>query len=428
MESPKPLKTALELHQSLIELLKRNGHLSSPRVEAAFRAVPRHLFLPDLELEQVYRDEAIPTKLQDEVPISSSSQPTIMAIMLEQLDLKPGQRVLEIGAGTGYNAALIAHIVGEQGQVITMDIDEDIVEQARAHLKAAGLERVQVIHADGGQGYPEAAPYDRILLSVSAADLAPAWREQLKPDGRLVLPLSLRGSQVSVGFEPRADHLASLSAVSCGFMHLRGSLSEPEPKINLGPEPGLSIHFDSPTALDAETIYTLLTERHHDWHTGVRVTLDEILWGGLSLWLASRTANTFILNAEGPALATIQKIHDSGHQLFPDLLGKPNTASTVGGLLEDGSLYLLMRRPGETHPFSELAETSPKFELFVRTFGPNAAAARHLIDHIIAWERAKRPSAAHLHLKAYPATSPYQPMPREWVISKQWSQFVMQWK
>src|SRR5689334_7832237 len=111
MESPKPSKTAPELQHSLVEYLKQGGHLPSPSVEAAFRAVPRHLFLPDLELEKVYQDEAIPTKLQDEIPISSSSQPTIMAIMLEQLRLKPGQRVLEIGAGTGYNAALIAHIV-----------------------------------------------------------------------------------------------------------------------------------------------------------------------------------------------------------------------------------------------------------------------------------------------------------------------------
>src|SRR5690242_18669642 len=98
MEVPKPSPNANELHRALVELLKRNGHLASPRVEAAFRAIPRHLFLPDIELEKVYQDEAIPTKLQDEIPISSSSQPTIMAIMLEQLDLKPGQRVLEIGA------------------------------------------------------------------------------------------------------------------------------------------------------------------------------------------------------------------------------------------------------------------------------------------------------------------------------------------
>src|SRR5581483_5459570 len=115
-----------------------------------------------------------------------------MAIMLEQLQLKPGLRVLEIGAGTGYNAALMAHIVGETGQVITIDIDEDIVYNARLHLVTAGFERVQVICADGGAGYAHAAPYDRIILTVGASDITPAWRDQMKPNGRLLLPLTLR--------------------------------------------------------------------------------------------------------------------------------------------------------------------------------------------------------------------------------------------
>lgn len=423
MESPKPTKSASELHHALVEYLKHSGHLPSPRVEAAFRAVPRHLFLPEVELEKVYEDEAIPTKLQDEIPISSSSQPTIMAIMLEQLGLKPGQRVLEIGAGTGYNAALIAHLVGEQGQVVALDIDEDIVERARAHLKTAGFERVQVICGDGGQGYAEAAPYDRIILTVGAGDIAPAWREQLQPDGRIVLPLSLRGSQVSAAFEPRAGCLVSLSAVSCGFMRLRGSLSEPETKMNIGPEPGLSIQFDSPPALAAESLYKLLAGPSQTWRTKVRVSLEDIIWGGLSLWLASFTSNTFLLNDEGHGPST-----SSGPGVVPNLLGKSNTASTVGGLLESGGLYILMRPPEETHLLPELAEASPKFELCIRSFGSDEAAARRLVNHIMAWDRAGRPSAARLQLKAYASDSHYSPAPNESVILKRWSKIVIQWK
>src|SRR6266567_2264621 len=96
------------LHQQLIDQLKSNRHITSRSVEAAFRAVPRHLFLPNIALKEVYQDQAIVTKSLDERVVSSSSQPTMMAIMLEQLQLQPGQRVLEIGAGTGYNAALMA--------------------------------------------------------------------------------------------------------------------------------------------------------------------------------------------------------------------------------------------------------------------------------------------------------------------------------
>ncbi len=99
--------------------------------------------------------------------------------MLEMLDLQPGQHVLEIGAGTGYAAALMAHLVGETGQVVTIDLDEDIVNDARGHLKAAGIEHVQVICGDGALGWEEAAPYDRVVLTVGASDIAPAWREQI---------------------------------------------------------------------------------------------------------------------------------------------------------------------------------------------------------------------------------------------------------
>ncbi len=182
-------KDASARHHALVTRLKEGGYLSDPRVEAAFRAVPRHLFLPDVPLEVVYADEAIPTKRRDGLVISSSSQPAVMAIMLDQLALQPGHRVLEIGAGTGYNAALMAHIVGNTGQVVTVDIDDDIVAAAHAHLAVAGFPAVHVVCGDGALGSADAAPYDRIILTVGARDIAPAWIAQVRPDGRLLVPL-----------------------------------------------------------------------------------------------------------------------------------------------------------------------------------------------------------------------------------------------
>ena len=221
----------LALNQALVDRLKQTGAIQSVRVESAFRAVPRHLFLPKLPLEKVYQDEAIITKRLDGQAISSSSQPTIMAVMLEQLDLEPGHRVLEIGAGTGYNAALVANLVGETGQVITVDIDEDTVKNARQHLSMASA--VQVICADGWFGYPAAAPYDRIILTVGAWDIAIAWQEQLKPNGRLVLPLTLRDNiQLTVAFEWADDCLESVSVSNCGFMKLRGAFANPPQETN----------------------------------------------------------------------------------------------------------------------------------------------------------------------------------------------------
>lgn len=229
-----------QLHQALVDQLVQRKLIATPSVEAAFRSVPRHLFLPDVPPAQVYQDQAIPTKHDNGQPISSSSQPAIMAIMLEQLAVAPGQRVLEIGAGTGYNAALLANLAGPDGQVVTLDIDADIVGDARSHLAAAGYRHVVVAQHDGALGYPPLAPYDRILLTVGTWDIVPAWREQLAREGRLVLPLTiLPGLMLSVALEPVDDEFHSVSALPCGFMPLRGASAHPP--IGQWPQPRITV-------------------------------------------------------------------------------------------------------------------------------------------------------------------------------------------
>jgi len=193
--------SAAELRAALVDQLQASGVLTQPRVLAAFRAVPRHLFLPGVPLAEAYRDDAIPTKMAEGRAISSSSQPAIMAIMLEQLAVQPGQHILEIGAGTGYNAALLGELVGPSGWVVTVDIDEDIVLGARAHLADANVQNVRVVQADGGDGYAPNAPYDRIIVTAGAWDIPPAWHAQLMSGGWLVLPLALgNGVQNAIAF------------------------------------------------------------------------------------------------------------------------------------------------------------------------------------------------------------------------------------
>ncbi len=207
--------------------LTRSGVVRSAALAKAFGDVPRHLFLPEVVLATVYSDQVIETKRDERGrAISSSSQPSMMAMMLEQLELRPGQRVLEIGAGTGYNAALMGHVVGPSGSVVTVDIDDDLVEQAGSNLQVAGAGNVTAVRADGAQGWPPGAPYDRIILTAGATDITPAWFEQLAGDGILVGPLALQGTQLSVAFERVADHLESMSILECRFMTMRGELSE----------------------------------------------------------------------------------------------------------------------------------------------------------------------------------------------------------
>lgn len=178
--------SASQLRAQLADRL-REDTVRTPVVEAALRSVPRHLFLPGVPLDAAYANEPVYTK-QDGVgaSISAASQPRMVAMMLEQLQLQPGQRVLELGAGTGYNAAVMAAIAGEKGHVTAIDIDEDLVDGARAHLAAADVANVEVVLGDGALGHADAAPYDRVIATVGAYEVPPAWLDQLAPTGRLV--------------------------------------------------------------------------------------------------------------------------------------------------------------------------------------------------------------------------------------------------
>jgi protein-L-isoaspartate(D-aspartate) O-methyltransferase len=217
-------------NRELVAQLESSGSLHDPVVAAAFRAVLRHHFLPGLPLKDVYEDSAITTKVgPNGEAVSSSSQPAIMALMLEQLQVAPDSRVLEIGTGTGYNAALLAQVAsGQGGRVTTLDIDEELCAQARANLRAAGAEHVEVRCADGAEGWPEGAPYDRLIVTACGGDLAPAWLDQLTEGGRLVCPLALAGPvQESIAFVRRGRALYSDNVAACGFVPLQGPLAPP---------------------------------------------------------------------------------------------------------------------------------------------------------------------------------------------------------
>ena len=380
-----------EPREQLVRDLQAAGHLQSELLADAFRIVPRHVFLPDIPPELAYRDEAHPTKWSaDGRPISSSSQPAIMAIMLEQLAAEPGDRVLEIGAGTGFNAALLAHLVGDAGTVVTLDIDEDLVVAAREHLAACGLSGVTVACGDGGYGWQAAAPYDRIIVTVGAADLPPAWIEQLAPQGRLVVPLALRGIQRSIAFEPVGDHLESRSSRHCGFIAMRGAFASEEMVVALGDEPGLFIGFPAERPVDARALHAALEHPGNDVPTETRVTVAD-LWDGLGLWLALNEPDIGHLFAFDAA---------ADRRLVPPLVVLP-TQVVTSALVGERALAALVRRD-EDDPVS--------FELAARPFGPNGEElAERLAAHVRAWDAADRPSTADLRVNAYRSDRPSPP-------------------
>jgi len=412
------------LNQALVDELKSMGCIQTPRVEAAFQAVLRHRFIPETPLEEVYSNRVILTKQdQNGQWISSSSEPAIMAIMLEQLDLEPGQKVLEIGAGTGYNAALMAHIVGETGQVVTVDIDDDLVEAAQAHLRVAGFDQVQVVCADGGYGYKDAAPFDRIILTVGASEIAPAWWEQLKPEGRIVLPLLLTGAMKSVAFVKVSDHFSSISLKDCGFMPLRGDFAALRPnEIQIGPDANLFIVSEDELLINRDTVYDLLVGESKDWAVDIEVTGGDVLHGSLWTWLVFHEPQARRLIAKGEMV---------GQNIVPPLIGfdgKERIADTVV-LLDKAGLVALMRPPDQPLPLftpDKLVASDLPFALFIRQFGANDSITQRLITEIRAWNAAGRPALEKI--RAYPRNSPYMPSKNEVMIERQWTKLILEWQ
>ncbi|MCB0010236.1 MAG: methyltransferase domain-containing protein, partial [Anaerolineales bacterium] len=153
------------LRQQLVAELRRQGHIRSGLVADAFMTVPRHLFAPQVSPEEAYANQVVPLKQNGQQMISTLSQPAMMAIMLEALELQPGMSVLEIGTGSGYNAALLRQIVGPTGRIVSVDVEADLVAQAEQNLAGAGYGDVQVAVGDGGLGFSRQAPYDRIIAT-----------------------------------------------------------------------------------------------------------------------------------------------------------------------------------------------------------------------------------------------------------------------
>ncbi|MER5501449.1 MULTISPECIES: methyltransferase domain-containing protein [unclassified Streptomyces] len=240
-------EAAAEERRAMVRGIVAGGALADPAWRAAFEQVPRHLFVPyyfvdggrerlwcedpDPDrrarwLRGAYEDGALATRIRDGELISSSSQPSLMARMLEELDVRGGQRVLEVGAGSGYNAALLAHRLGDDA-VTTVDLDPEITESARRHLAAAG-HHPAVVTGDGARGCPGRGPYDRIIATCTLPCVPWAWPAQCVPGARILAPfatglIALRVRETAHGrcAEGRFLHTAAY------FVPLRGASAVP---------------------------------------------------------------------------------------------------------------------------------------------------------------------------------------------------------
>lgn len=266
---------------ALIAALDKLNAFPNARVRAAFGSVPRAFFLPNVPADEVNADRAVITKRDTTgAPISSSSQPTMMAQMLEQLDLQPGMNVLEIGAGTGYNAAIMQTLVGLEGHVTSVEIDQDVADQARDNLQRAGFGAVNVVVADGAAGYSPRAAYDRIICTATAWDVPRAWVRQLKSRGRIVTPIQVHAAQVSAAFNVQENGvLYSDNNLPCRFVLMRGTWGVPDLVRRIGSS-ALTLWSLDADAIDGARLHLLLSEDHDVSYLSEPVTAETI-WSGL---------------------------------------------------------------------------------------------------------------------------------------------------
>jgi len=169
--------------EGLIQIMKEKGFLTNDKVEDAIRKTPRIFFVPKQYKEEAYDDRPIETKNMQTI-----SQPSVVAHMTEWLDVKPKMRVLEIGAGSGWQSAIIARLVYPE-TVYAIEKHAELVEFAKNNLKSANVKNVQVIQGDGVMGYPKKSPFDRIIITAACKKIPDSLIDQLSEDGLLIAPI-----------------------------------------------------------------------------------------------------------------------------------------------------------------------------------------------------------------------------------------------
>lgn len=223
--------------EAMTVALADSGELRDPDWRSIFADTPRHVFLPGISLDAAYADRSVVTQTRQVtidngtgpmLPTSSASAPSVVAVMLDRLALTDTDRVLEIGTGTGYNAALLSRRVGDTN-VYSIDLDPTLVHTARDALSSLGL-APRLRAGNGELGWPDTAPFDAIVATCAIDHIPPAWIDQLTTGGRLVAPLVGDGCALIVATKTAHDELTGhIDPYQVAFMPLRDQLDNPLP-------------------------------------------------------------------------------------------------------------------------------------------------------------------------------------------------------
>ncbi|MEV7312638.1 methyltransferase, FxLD system [Streptomyces microflavus] len=398
---------ATRLRNKVVDELRAGGDISSPEIEAVMRKVPRHAFIPDTTLDKAYDTYAAVITKTDEhgVQLSSVSAPQIQAMMLEQAQVRPGMRVLEIGSG-GLNAAYLAELVGEDGEVVTVDIDSVVTERAHRLLDEHGYDRVRVLTADAAEPIPGLGEVDVVMVTAGAWDIAPAWTAQLKQGGRLVVPLRMRGLTRSVAFTQipgeHGPYLESVSALICGFVPMQGSTAHREELLLVNGTPEIGLKFDDGLPADPHRLDNAVTYPRHELWTGVVIGLSELI-DTLQMAMA--------ISLPGFCTMAVDEDLDTG------LVAPVNRRFALAAVEDDTFAYLVTRR----------TEDNKHIEYGVHALGPNAEQfADQVADVLRDWEASRRGGPSPV-IRVYPANTSDDQIPADRVIDKVHSRVSLSW-
>ncbi|MFD7621830.1 methyltransferase, FxLD system [Streptomyces sp. NPDC059802] len=386
---------AVRRRHAMAEAVIAGGWAPSERVQDALRAVPRHRYAPERDLKTAYDDLAVVTRLDGTgKPTSSVSAAWLQADMIESLQLEAGSVVHEAGSG-GYNAALLAHVVGPNGRIVTGDIDPYIVYRTRRLTTEAGSKDVTAFHGDAALGAPAhlvpRSGFDATVITYNVWDIAPAWREQLAEGGRLVLPLEIGGYTRAITFRRAGNVLHAERFTHCGFIRAQGEHARIIPVVDLlGGE--LRLRFEDGDPAPTEGLEEALRGPRHEIATGVKMG-SGFYFGSLQLYAATTL----------PCFCRLSAHWDKG------------TGVTL--IAKDGDAPAIL---GDSPADRE-------WEWVVHAFGEQGPQlAQQLAATVRAWDRDVR-DGDNPGLTVHPAGTPDHLLPAGDVVDRPLSRMVFQW-
>jgi protein-L-isoaspartate(D-aspartate) O-methyltransferase len=383
-----------------LHLLEESRRLNSKTplshaTEQAYLANPRHLFVRRFrewgtaEWHQVM-PENLPQHLatlyanrplmlfgnDDGNALSTISQPSFVLRMLDMLEFQPGQAVFELGAGSGWNAALMGHLVGPEGRVFSVELIPEVAAAAAESIQTLGIKNVSIITADGGDGYPAGAPYDRAIFTAGAYDLPRAFHDQIKEGGLLLAVFKIEGGGDNLFLLRKTkSHFESIDSMPCAFVQLMGKHQ---------------IEGLEPAAPD------ILPEWVHLQHQQVSKT--RFWWGG-------KGQESFIWRTMG--IRFFLGISEPRFRAF-------KTGKTAG-------------RPHEEHYFGLWDQERQSLVLakdgWMIAYG-NTFAREQLLEKVRQWVHLGMPSAANFKLHVFPNDAQVAARENEWIVKRRESQFL----